>query len=148
MGSVPRMYSAVGVRAARIMPKCVRNSSAASRSGDRSRPYARSLTLITAMPLPPGFPTPSRAQRAHERREVGEDRIRTREVRLEVLMPAIDPRRLQSEMRRGRQIDDLRLEDVQHLGTGRQAQPAKCRLEDAAIGLVDADVFGGDDVCE
>src|SRR5882672_4833467 len=35
------------------MPKCVRNSSAASRSGDRSRPYARSLTLITGIVMPP-----------------------------------------------------------------------------------------------
>src|SRR5436190_17211700 len=39
------------------MPKYVRNSSAASRSGDRSRPYARSFTLIRAMLVPPGFTT-------------------------------------------------------------------------------------------
>src|SRR2546428_10796455 len=41
------------------MPKCVRNSSAASRSGDRSRPYARSFTLIKAMLVPPGLRRPS-----------------------------------------------------------------------------------------
>ncbi len=45
-GSVPRMYSAVGVRATRTMPNAVRNSSWASRSGERSRPYARSRTFI------------------------------------------------------------------------------------------------------
>src|SRR5215510_8667026 len=33
------------------MPKLVRNSSATSRSGDRSRPYARSVTLISAIAL-------------------------------------------------------------------------------------------------
>src|SRR5882672_12202782 len=43
------MYSAVGVRADRTMPKLVRNSSAVSRSGARSRPYARSVTLISAI---------------------------------------------------------------------------------------------------
>src|SRR5437588_7763349 len=47
------MYSAVGVRAARIIPKWVRNSSWTSRSGARSRPYARSLTLITAIVMSP-----------------------------------------------------------------------------------------------
>src|SRR5262245_66031682 len=31
------------------MPKLVRNSSAVSRSGDRSRPYARSVTLMMAI---------------------------------------------------------------------------------------------------
>src|SRR4029453_6689175 len=38
-----------GVRAARVMPKWVRNSSITSRSGARRRPYARSRTLIRAM---------------------------------------------------------------------------------------------------
>src|SRR5215470_7867044 len=33
------------------MPKLVRNSSATSRSGERSRPYARSVTLISAIAL-------------------------------------------------------------------------------------------------
>src|SRR5262252_9917114 len=47
--SVPRMYSALLVRSARTMPKLVRNSSAASRSGERSRPYARSVALMDAI---------------------------------------------------------------------------------------------------
>src|SRR5713226_9673797 len=38
------------------MPKWVRNSSATSRSGARSRPYARSVTLISAMVLSTVFP--------------------------------------------------------------------------------------------
>src|SRR6266581_8348542 len=50
-GSVPRMYSAAGVRSALTIPKLVRNSSAASRSGARSRPYARSVTLMMAIAL-------------------------------------------------------------------------------------------------
>src|SRR5262250_178746 len=50
------MYSAFGVRSARIIPKWVRNSSWASRSGDRSRPKARSLTLMTGIVVSP-FPS-------------------------------------------------------------------------------------------
>src|SRR2546425_4174716 len=38
------------------MPKWVRNSSATSRSGARSRPYARSVTLMSAMVLSTVFP--------------------------------------------------------------------------------------------
>src|SRR6266446_7547975 len=38
------------------MPKWVRNSSATSRSGARSRPYARSVTLISAMVFSTVFP--------------------------------------------------------------------------------------------
>jgi uncharacterized membrane protein HdeD (DUF308 family) len=43
------MHNAVLVRSALTIPKWVRNSSAASRSGARSRPYARSVTLMSAM---------------------------------------------------------------------------------------------------
>src|SRR5262245_49674928 len=43
------MYSAFFVRSARTIPKWVRNSSCASRSGDRSFPYAISVTLITGI---------------------------------------------------------------------------------------------------
>src|SRR5437899_8315780 len=39
------------------MPKLVRNSSATSRSGERSRPYARSVTLISAIALSSCVPT-------------------------------------------------------------------------------------------
>src|SRR5690348_5410902 len=53
-GSVPRMYSAVLVRSVLIRPKRVRNSSCVSRSGERSRPQAMSVTLITGMSSPVG----------------------------------------------------------------------------------------------
>src|SRR5690242_9894463 len=52
-GSVPRMNNLSLVRPARTMPKSSRNSSCLSRSGERMRPHAMSLTLMTGMSLPP-----------------------------------------------------------------------------------------------
>src|SRR4051794_1169902 len=75
------MYSAFGVRAARMSPKCVRNSSIASRSGAFRRPYASSRTLITAIVV-----LLSSAAHETDGRGAGRDSQRSRHARLRPLM--------------------------------------------------------------
>src|SRR2546425_714587 len=82
------------------MPKWVRNSSATSRSGARSRPYARSVTLISAMVLSTVFPRGCSSGSSHRAAQGASPGAR------DLIDPASGPTRCPSLGSIGRGIDD------------------------------------------